>query len=155
MNDLSSAMRSQCDIEEQAVHKDRFDLIHQFSPGILRPVIPISLTLKWSPFPAATELFGNPTKQDFQKDDNRAFACAVWSPHMLESRRLSASNSHERHFRNLVPSLVDRIENLGRDFFMAGMIGWDYETAKHNPMSPETEEAMRDYGYVFTQRVMS
>ncbi|WP_145216765.1 hypothetical protein [Planctomycetes bacterium TBK1r] len=137
------------------MHTDRFEMIHQFSPGILRSVIPVSLAFKWSPFPAATELFGKPIKQKFQKDDSRAFACAVWRPRIVDRRRRAISNVHERHFRELVPRLVERIEKLDSDFFMAGMIGWDYQTAKNYPMSSETEKAMRDYGYVYTQRAMS
>nr|WP_143547903.1 hypothetical protein [Rhodopirellula sp. SM50] len=152
LTELISAMRSQCDIEEQAVHVDRFDAIHKFSPGILRTLAPVSLAIRWSPFPTAVEMFGDPIHQKFQKDDHRAFACAVWRPEKPDKPATAPINVHEQHFRALVPLLVDRVNQQRCDLFVAGMIGWEYDTERDCPISPETEKAMSDYGYVYTQR---
>lgn len=153
IGELASAMTTQCDLEEQLSESAAFDQIHALTPSPLKPLAPVTLTKQWSPFPAACEILGAPINRDSIRDQHQACAFAIWKPTWLGDLATNNFTRDESHFRYLLRLASVKADQLGRDIFVLGKIGWSYDGELESPTNPEVALAMLEYGFVYTDRV--
>lgn len=149
---LASAMSSQCDIEEQMHDPAGFSLIHPYSPDPLMPVAPVSVTRRWAPFPAAEESLGKCKKLEMEEHTHSTFAYAVWTPAWITRAPRKTDHADALHFHFLLTLASVAAAAREMDVFLAGKIGWSYETEQAG-MNPEVALAMLKFGYLFPDRI--
>lgn len=140
-----SAMSFQYDVEEQGgcdvlrVHPD-------FVPDPFKPVAPVTMTQRWSPFPLAAELMGAPSR--FQHNDGTASAVFVAAVVPKVPRDLGRDQAH---FARLLQVAASRARDAGAYVLLVGCPGWSYA---HDPLPqlPEVQGLMRRFGFVALTR---
>ena len=147
-DDALSAMSFQFDIEEQA---------HDLSglcgfrdgviPTIFHPIAPVTLALRWSPFPAAFSALGEPVALNRGRF---AKTLAVFKP--VESPLFPAKSADERHFLFLLRRTCERAFRSKRWVLLAGSPGWSYTDKDFITEKPDLQKLMAAFGFVFYAR---
>tara|TARA_B100001971_G_C18002008_1_gene437825 strand:+ start:60 stop:662 length:603 start_codon:yes stop_codon:yes gene_type:complete len=136
-----AVMSHQYDVEEQ----DNFCSFPEYIPTIFRPVAPVTLTLKWSPFPLALDVMGEPVTADAAKYGNRLF---VFRPE--KKKRIDPFGSADiRHFLFLLESAIQST-GPNEHILLCGSPGWSYTEPDH--IYGSTRRLMKDFGFVYQRR---
>jgi hypothetical protein len=141
------AMSLQYDAEEQAIELDNLRSDPEIIPSVFNPVAPITLALKWSPFPAAFAALGEPLHVDRGK---AAKILAIFRP--VAAPTFPASTADERHFQFLLRHTCERALATKYWVFLAGSPGWSYESKDYIADDPDLQELMSDFGFVYQAR---
>lgn len=145
--DSCAAMSCQYDIEEQAFVIDDLRSRPELIPKIFRPVAPVTLALRWSPFPAAIAALGAPVHID-----RGAFSriLAIFRP--VDSPALSAATPDERHFGFLLRHACERAFRAKSWILLTGAPGWAYESEDLITGDRHRQKLMADFGFVSQSR---
>lgn len=136
-------MTHQYDIEEQALVLDDLRGSREIIPSVFHPVAPVTLALRWSPFPAALAALGQPV-HFHQGADARTLA--VFRP--VDAPEFPAATADERHFQFLLQHACERALRTKRWVLLTGSPGWDYESEDFLAESPDLQQLMADFGFV-------
>jgi hypothetical protein len=110
------------------------------------PVAPVTLALRWSPFPAAITALGRPLHIDAKRGDT----LAVFAPQALP--KVLGSTPDERHFNFLLYHTCTRAFNENALVMLVGSPGWDYDSEDSLKNEPEIWKQMKEAGFVYTLR---
>ena len=146
-DEACSAMSYQYDVEEQAQELDSLRGYREVVPTVFHPIAPVTLALRWSPFPAAFAALGQPVhlnRGDF------ADSLAVFRP--VECPTFPAATADERHFQFLLRHVCDRAIRAKRWVLLAGSPGWSYTSEDFIAGDPDLQQLMADFGFVFYAR---
>ncbi len=136
-----AAMSHQYNVEEQ----DNLCGYPEYVPDIFRPIAPVTLALKWSPFPLALDIMGEPLTFDSGGYGARLFAFQPTS-----KKNVSPFGSADtRHFIFLLESAIRRAR-LDDYVLLCGSPGWSYLNA--DCIYRSTRRLMRDFGFVYQER---
>ena len=141
------AMSCQFDIEEQATELDSLRAYPKIIPSIFHPVAPVTLALRWSPFPAALTALGPPI---YTNRGDFATALAVFRP--VEAPTFPATTPDELHFQFLLRHACERAIRCKRWVLLAGSPGWSYNSEDFITGNPDLQQLMADFGFVFFAR---
>lgn len=129
--------------EEQAIDEDGLRGYPDIIPAVLHPVAPVTLALRWSPFPSAIAALGAPVhlhRADY------GMALAVFRP--VESPSFIAESADQRHFLSLLQHCCARAARSKRWVFLTGSPGWSYTSEDFIAESPDLQRLMADFGFV-------
>lgn len=144
--EAQSAMSFQYDAEEQTEDIAGIATDPELIPQICRPIAPVTLALRWSPFPAALQALGPPAHLHTHQGN----ALAVFAPCLpLEVRGTTAD---EQHFAFLLREACVRAGAAKALVLLVGSPGWAYDSADYLAERPETQQLMRDFGFAYTLR---
>ena len=146
-DEACAAMSYQYDVEEQATELDSLRGYREIIPSIFHPVAPVSLALRWSPFPAAFAALGPPVHTD-RGDFGKALA--VFRP--VETPTFPATTPDELHFQLLLRHACERAIRSKRWVLLAGSPGWSYTSEDFIAEQPDLQQLMADFGFVFYAR---
>ncbi len=146
---LKSAMSYHFDVEEQAYTPKMLRSPPNLIPNYLTPIAPVTLALKWSPFPMAISILGQP--ESHGSSDGAAFA--VWSPRYLGADDTDTTTTDEAHFLFLLRLAASAAMAAKCRVLLVGSPGWSYTHALGRYMNPDTAIMMHEAGYLFTERV--
>jgi hypothetical protein len=145
-DEAQAAMSFQFDVEEQAVDAEGIASNEELIPPVFVPIAPVTLALRWSPFPAAVKLLGSPVYADNKRGDS----LAIFTPQALPMP--SGSTPDEQHFSFLLRQACTRAIKANALVMLVGSPGWDYEDDGLLAENPVSQQAMRDFGFVYTLR---
>ena len=145
--DACSAMSLQYDVEEQASTLENLRGRREIIPAIFHPVAPVTLALRWSPFPAAFAALGEPVQLHQGKVST---TLAVFRP--VESPMFSATTADERHFQFLLSHVCERAIRTKRWVLLIGCPGWSYDSEDFIANDSELQKLMSNFGFVFYAR---
>jgi hypothetical protein len=148
---LKSAMGYHFEVEEQAHTLNMLNSPTDLIPKYLAPLAPVTLAQKWSPFPLAISMLGDPEFHGASERSRSAFA--VWSPRYLGKEKITTTIRDEEHFVFLFRLAASAALEAKCRILLVGSPGWSYESAVDNRMNPDTALLMLQAGYVFTERV--
>lgn len=143
------AMSYHYDVEEQVLDIAELRSSPEIIPSVFLPIAPVSLALKWSPFPAACEALGTPVYHDMSE----GHALAHFFP--LHRPTFVAKTPDERHFQFLLNRTCERAEANAAKVFLCGSPGWSYKDeclADFIKEDTELKTLMEKFGYVFCGR---
>ena len=140
-------MSCQYDVEEQATELDSLRGYREVIPSIFHPIAPVTLALRWSPFPAACAALGQPIHTD---RGDFAQVLAVFRP--SDAPTFPATTADERHFQFLLSHSCERAIRTKRWVLLAGSPGWSYTSEDYIADDPELQQLMADFGFVFYAR---
>lgn len=141
------AMSYQYDVEEQAQEIDSLRGYRDVIPSVFHPVAPVTLALRWSPFPAAFTALGEPVHTN---RGTFAKTLAVFRP--VESPSFPVTTADERHFQFLLSRACERAIRTKRWVLLAGSPGWSYTSKDYIADDPDLQQLMADFGFVFYAR---
>jgi hypothetical protein len=145
---VGSIMSCQYDVEEQAFKLDDLRGNDKFIPSIFQPVAPVTLALRWSPFPTAFAALGEPIHVHQGKV---AKTVALFRP--VERPSFAAAKcDDERHFQFLLDHASERAMRTKRWVMLAGAPGWSYESEDFIADNPDIQKLMADFGFVYFAR---
>lgn len=141
-----TAMSFQHDIEDQATDEENLVGDSDLIPAVLIPIAPVTLTLEWSPFPAAISALGNP----LHLDTNGGETLTVFTP----TADFEAPNAtlDERHFGFLLQHACNRAVNTNSLILLVVSPGWSYVSEDFLEREPGIQGFMRNFGFVYTLR---
>lgn len=142
-DEACAVMSYQYDSEEQAIDEDGLRGYADIIPSVLHPVAPVTLALRWSPFPSAIAALGAPVhlhRADYGD------ALAVFRP--VESPSFAAESADQRHFLFLLQHCCARAARRKRWVFLTGSPGWSYTSEDFIADSPDLQRLMADFGFV-------
>lgn len=146
--EVGSVMSCQFDLEEQACELDDLRSNPDFIPSIFQPLAPVTLALRWSPFPTALASLGEPIHIHSGKF---AKTVAIFRP--VERLAFShASNGDERHFQFLLGHANERAIRTKRWVMIAGSPGWSYDSEDLIAGDRELHQLMAEFGFVYFAR---
>jgi hypothetical protein len=146
---LKRAMSHHFDVEEQAYEPKQLNSPPDLIPKVLTPIAPVTLALRWSPFPMTHSVLGEPVVH--ARDREAVFA--VWNPRYLGADSLQATSADESHFVFLLKLAASAAIAGKSKILLVGSPGWSYSPAVGHFMNPGTALMMHDAGYLFTERV--
>lgn len=146
-DEACAAMSYQYDVEEQATELDSLRGYREIIPSIFQPVAPVTLALRWSPFPAAFAALGQPVYADRADFAN---TLAVFRP--VEAPAFPATTPDEHHFHFLLTHTCERAIRAKRWVLLAGSPGWSYTSDNFIADNPDLQQLMADFGFVFYAR---
>ncbi len=146
-DETCSAMACQYDVEEQAQEIDSLRSYRDVIPSIFRPIAPVTLSLDWSPFPAAFAALGQPVHLN---RGGAGRALAIFRP--VESPTIPSATADERHFLFLLRHACDRAIQTKTWVLLAGSPGWSYTSEDYIAGDPDLQQLMADFGFVFYAR---
>lgn len=138
-----SAMSYQFDCEEQAVEEKDLCGYPEIIPGILQPVAPVTLALRWSPFPSAIAALGAPVNLH---QAGPGQVVAVFHP--VENPAFAAETADQRHFLHLLQQACHRAKQAQRQVFLAGSPGWSYGAEDFIAGDRKLARLMKKFGFV-------
>lgn len=138
-----AAMSYQYDAEEQVSDVPH---LRRSTPAVLRPVAPVTLAWRWSPFPAACSALGEPIHSAIARSGK---VVTVFRP--VAAPSFSSSSADERHFLFLLRHCCERACGAKQWAFLCGSPGWSY---KHDflPEFPRVRRVMARFGFVYRAR---
>ena len=142
-DEACAVMSYQFGSEEQAVDEAGLRGYPNIIPAILHPVAPVTLALRWSPFPTAIAALGVPVhlhRAEYGK------VLAVFRP--VESPSLSAETTDQLHFLSLLQHCSARASRSKRWVFLTGSPGWSYTSEDFIDKSRKLRQLMADFGFV-------
>jgi hypothetical protein len=146
--EAQGAMSYQYDVEEQG-NLEGNSPEGRLIPDIFMPIAPVTLALRWSPFPTAIKALGQPLHIDIKQSDT----LAVFMPQVVpETLGLTLD---EQHFSFLLHHACVRALKENALILLVGTPGWSYdsETSEDFLMEePEIRKLMEDIGFVCTLR---
>jgi hypothetical protein len=145
--DASLAMGYQYDVEEQANDADALVAFRDIALPNFLPIAPVTLALRWSPFPAAMMALGPPA---FAHCGKYGSILAVFHP--IENATFPATVSDERHFRFLLSHACHRGLDSDGCVLLAGSPGWSYESEDWIAAQPDLQHLMAEFGFVSLSR---
>ncbi|NML68085.1 hypothetical protein HHL22_23040 [Hymenobacter sp. RP-2-7] len=145
-DEAQSAMSLQFDVEEQAVAAEGVASNEELIPTVFVPIAPVTLALRWSPFPAAVKSLGAPVYADNKRGDS----LAVFTPQTLPAA--FDSTPDEQHFSFLLRQACTHAIKANALVMLVGSPGWDYDEDGLLAENPVSQQAMRDFGFVYTLR---
>ena len=141
-----AVMSFQYDVEDQAQDKEMLIGDHNLTPAVFTPIAPVTLALRWSPFPAAIATLGQPTHIDINKGN----ALAIFAP-SAKARGLGLT-SDQKHFDFLLEHARNRAIQTNALVLLVGSPGWAYNSEDFLQGGPEIRKLMNDFGFVYTLR---
>lgn len=142
-DEACAVMSYQYGSEEQAVDEDGLRGYPNIIPTVVHPVAPVTLALRWSPFPSAITALGTPVHlhcADYGK------TLAIFRP--VENSSFSAESADERHFLSLLQHCSTRAAHSKRWVFLTGSPGWSYNSEDFIAKSRKLRRLMTDFGFV-------
>ena len=136
-----AVMSHQHDVEEQ----DNFCSFPEYIPTVFRPIAPVTLALKWSPFPLALAIMGEPFSFDSTSSGNRLF---IFRPEMIK-RMEPFGCADIRHFQFLLAAAIQSAKS-NEYILLCGSPGWSYNSPEH--IYGSTRRMMKDFGFVYQRR---
>lgn len=141
------------DVEEQAYTPKMLNSRPDLIPKYLTPIAPVTLAQRWSPFPLAASILGEPEHHDATEPCYGQAAFAVWTPRYLGADRIPTATIDEAHFVFLFRLAASAALASKSKILLVGSPGWSYESAAEQYMNPDTAVMMHNAGYLFTERV--
>jgi len=153
----SSSLYAQDADQAESVMSYRYDVEEQGNlegegpegslvPEVFVPIAPVTLALRWSPFPAAIEALGRPLHADVNKGDT----LAVFSPQVIPEILDLALD--EQHFNFLLHHACARALKENALVLLVGSPGWAYHSQDCLEEEPEIRKRMKELGFVYTLR---
>jgi hypothetical protein len=146
-DEACAVMSYQYDSEEQAIDEDGLRGYPDIVPAVLHPVAPVTLALRWSPFPSAIAALSTPVhlhRAGYGK------VLAVFRP--VGSPSFSAESADQRHFLSLLQHCSARADRSKRWIFLTGSPGWSYTSEDFIAKSRKLRRLMTDFGFVACAR---
>ena len=144
-DEAQSVMAYQYDIEEQG-NLEGEGSEGRLIPDVFVPIAPVTLALRWSPFPAAIEALGLPLHANVKQGDT----LAVFTPQTLPE--VLGSTPDEQHFSFLLHHACAYALKADALVLLVGSPGWDYDSEDFLVGEPEIRQMMDDFGFVYTLR---
>ncbi len=153
-----AAMSHQYDTEEQ----DNLRGFPQYVPRVIRPIAPVTVAYRWSPFPRAIELLGQPTRI---RMDEYGTVLMLFEPSHFETANDPCTDLG--HFEFLLKHACERAMQsrhlmFKRQVFLCGSPGWSYKLTGFNSSeegdldccyeNEERAELMKEFGFVHCSR---
>jgi hypothetical protein len=137
----------QYDVEEQADDVEDLIKFRDLGLGDLTPIAPVTLALRWSPFPAAAIALGPPV---FFHYGEHSSTIAIFRPVLAPT--FPATTSDERHFQFLLRHACERALHSQGWVLLTGSPGWLYDHTDWIADSPDRHPMMADFGFVYCAR---
>jgi hypothetical protein len=119
---ICQALSYHFDVEDQADNAGQLSRYQDLMPVSFRPIAPVTLTKRWSPFPLAVAVMGDPDYSDCEKRR----VVATFSPR--EELHLPGPGSPDQaHFGGLLQACNERALVNHRWILLAGAVGWSYD----------------------------
>ena len=115
-------------------------------PSVFIPIAPVTLALRWSPFPVAIEALG-PSIHIDAKGGN---VLAAFNP--MNHPKATGSTNDERHFDFLLQYVCTQAIQANALVLLVGSPGWDYESENFIDERPDLKNLMREFGFIYTNR---
>lgn len=138
-------MSHQYDVEEQG-NLEGEGPDGSLVPEVFVPIAPVTLALRWSPFPAAIEALGQPIHADV----NRGDILAIFTPQILP--QVLGSTLDKQHFSLLLHHACVRALKENALVLLVGSPGWSYDSEDFLEEEPEIRKLMDDLGFAYTLR---
>lgn len=147
---LQSVMSFHYDVEEQAYKPDMLRSNKELIPKYLRPVAPVTLTYRWTPFELGVGLLGSPIEHG--ADEKSAYC--IWKPEYLGHAMPEQDDSeHKRHALFLFRLAASAAIASKTKILVVGSPGWSVENQKNCMINPDTSLLMLESGYLYTERI--
>jgi hypothetical protein len=152
---LAAAMSMHFDIEEQCCDEEHLRTTPELLFEVFRPVAPVTLSERWTPFRMFLTLFENPIRHgvDTEKQFRRS-AFAIFNPVYLGDSEFRPKNRHEEHALFLARLAASRAEEEKAKILVVAQPGWSYSHAfEAGLMNPQSALFMHRVGYIYTERL--
>ncbi|GAA4495715.1 hypothetical protein GCM10023172_07870 [Hymenobacter ginsengisoli] len=144
-DEAQSIMSYQYDVEDQG-NLEGEGPDGKLFPNVFMPIAPVTLALRWSPFPAAMQNLGQPLHLDKHQGD----ALAVFAPQLVDEA--TASTPDEKHFNFLLRHACARAAAEKALVLLVGSPGWSYDSEDYLESEPEIRQLMHETGFIYTLR---
>ncbi|MBU6122857.1 hypothetical protein [Hymenobacter siberiensis] len=141
-----AAMSFQFDVEGQAQNMEMLIGDAELIPSVFTPIAPVTLALRWSPFPAAIKALGSPLHFDVKSGES----LAVFNP--ITQPKVASFSPDEHHFAFLLQHVCSRAIQSSALVLLVGSPGWDYESEDFIDEQPDLQNLMRELGFAYTHR---
>jgi len=150
---LKELMSYHYDIEEQAYTLEMLRTDKRLLFSYLRPIAPVTVAWKWTPFDLAKSILGSPLRREKGRGSQPP-ALAMWKPKYLGAWGPKKLSEDARHFAFLLRIACSAAIAAKGKVLLVGAAGWSYSSCREElMMNPDTALLMHEAGYVYTDRI--
>ena len=153
-DEACAAMSHQFNVEEQSFDWGGLCGYPQYVPRIFAPVAPVTVALRWSPFPTAIAALGSPFHF---ATGTFGHVLTVFRPREILTQ--PASGPDRDHFQLLLQHANERALSRKKWILLCGSPGWSYNLTEEAEgdldccyENDERMESMKEFGFIHFSR---